>query len=169
MALNTVKTILGFLRSLLGKYTPLQPRAESLDDIYNYLEIDSRISTSGQPTGRQFELVRAAGFGDVINLAPHNAENALADEPGALAALGLDYTHIPVDFTRPTEADFEAFCMQMEARQGRKVWVHCAANMRVSAFIYRYRCEVLGEDPLVARRDLSRIWEPYGVWKTFVS
>ena len=169
MALNTVKTTLGYIRSLLGKHTPLQFRAESLDDIYNYLEIDGRISTSGQPTERQFELVKAAGFGDVINLAPHNAENALEDEAGVLASLGLDYTHIPVDFTNPTPEDFEKFCAQMAARQDRKVWVHCAANMRVSAFMYRYRCEVMGEDPQAARKDMSRIWEPFGVWKAFVS
>lgn len=36
-----------------------------------------------------------------------------------------------------------------------KVWVHCAANMRVSAFIYRYRCTVLGEDRDTAARDLQ--------------
>lgn len=169
MALNTVKTTLGYIRSLLGKYTPLQFRAESLGDIYNYLEINGRISTSGQPTEQQFELVKAAGFGDVINLAPHNAENALDDEAEVLVALGLGYTHIPVDFTNPTQADFEEFCVQMETKQGRKLWVHCAANMRVSAFIYRYRCEVQGEDQRTAREDLSRIWEPFGVWKDFVS
>lgn len=169
MALSTVKTTLGYFRSLLGKYTPLQLRAQSLDDIYNYLEISDSISTSGQPTERQFALVKAAGFGDIINLAPHDAENALDDEAGTLVGLGLGYTHIPVDFRNPTQVDFEAFCDQMKSMEGRKVWVHCAANMRVSAFIYRYRCEVLGEEPGSVGEDLARIWEPFGVWKDFVA
>ncbi len=133
MALNTVRTTLGYLRSLLGKYTPTQFRAESLDDIYNYLSLNDRISTSGQPTERQFALVKAAGFADVINLAPHDAENALDDEAGVLEGLGLAYTHIPVNFARPTEKKFEAFCERMGELEDRKVWVHCAANMRVSA------------------------------------
>ena len=66
-------------------------------------------------------------------------------------------------------ADFEALCTQMQAKQDRKIWVHCAANMRVSAFINRYRCEVPGEAPRVAGEALSRIWEPFGVWKKFVT
>lgn len=169
MALNTVKTTLGYIRSLFGKYTSLQFRARSLDDIYNYLEISDSVSTSGQPTEQQFALVKAAGFDDIINLAPHNAENALDDEAGVLAGLGLGYTHIPVDFSKPTQEDFEAFCERMQNIRGAKVWVHCAANMRVSAFVYRYRCEILGEDRGIAGEDLARIWEPFGVWKKFVS
>lgn len=169
MGLNTARTTLGYLRSLLGKYTPLQFRADSLGDIYNYLVLSDRISTSGQPTERQFALVKSAGFEDVINLAPHDAENALDDEAGVLEGLGVSYTHIPVNFQRPTQANFETFCARMGELEGRRVWVHCAANMRVSAFMYRYRCEVLGEEPQAAREDMSRIWEPFGVWKDFVS
>ncbi|NQX88997.1 MAG: protein tyrosine phosphatase family protein [Halioglobus sp.] len=168
MALNTVKTTVGYLRTLLGKYTPLRLHAESLDDIYNYIEISATISTSGQPSAEQFELVKAAGFMDVINLAPHDAENALDDEANVMAQLGLFYTHIPIDFRHPTQADFDRFCGEMTALRDRKVWVHCAANMRVSAFIYRYRCEILGDDCSVARQDLARIWTPFGVWKKFV-
>ena len=56
----------------------------------------------------------------------------------------------------------------LSEREGRKVWVHCAANMRVSAFVYRYRTEVLGESASVAAEDLRRIWEPTGVWRAFL-
>ena len=49
-----------------------------------------------------------------------------------------------------------------------QLWVHCAANMRLSAFMYRYRVCVLGVDKRVARSDLNKIWEPFGVWKKFV-
>ena len=57
----------------------------------------------------------------------------------------------------------------MEDCAGEKTWVHCAANMRVSAFIYRYRCAVLGEAEQVAKQDLEKIWQPFGNWKTFLS
>jgi protein tyrosine phosphatase (PTP) superfamily phosphohydrolase (DUF442 family) len=166
--LNTIRTTVGYLRSLLGKYTPLEFRAESLEAIYNYLEISERICTSGQPTEQQFSIIKAGGFDDVINLAPHDAENAIDDEAAVLANLGMSYTHIPVNFARPTQADFDAFCASMRGLQEKRVWVHCAANMRVSAFVYRYRRDVIGEEHSVVVEDLSRIWQPFGVWKDFV-
>jgi hypothetical protein len=50
-----------------------------------------------------------------------------------------------------------------------KIWVHCAANMRASAFIYRYRCSVMKEEESIARQDIEKIWQPFGVWKNFLS
>ena len=167
MALNTVKTALGFLKSLLGKYTPLEIKSESLQDIYNYLEIGEFISTSGQPTEKQFITIRDAGFENVINLAPLNTENSLKNESEILANLGINYIHIPVDFSNPTEENYNDFEGHMKAFTGKNVWVHCAANMRVSAFIYRYRCNVLGEQCQSAKKELSKIWVPFGVWKEF--
>jgi len=169
VALNTLKTTFGFFRTLLGKYTTIEFRSDSVQDIFNYLRISEYISTSGQPTEKQFALVKAAGFEDVINLAPHNVENSLANEAEVLSALGINYIHIPVDFGNPTDADFSEFCSVLKSLENKKVWVHCAANMRVSAFIYRYRCTVLGEQSSSAKNELSEIWEPSGVWKDFVS
>lgn len=96
------------------------------------------------------------------------AENSLEDERTAVTSLGMEYVHIPVDFKNPTNADFEKFCAAMESVQNRRVLVHCAANMRASCFTYRYRCQVLGEDPARALRDMYRIWVPTGVWKKFM-
>lgn len=169
MALNTLKTTLGFFRTLVGKYTPIEFRSDSVQDIFNYLRISEHISTSGQPTEKQFSLVKAAGFEHVINLAPHNVENSLANEAEVLSALGINYLHIPVDFGNPTDADFSEFSGFLKSLENKKVWVHCAANMRVSAFMYRYRCKVLGEQSSSARKDLSEIWEPFGVWKDFTT
>lgn len=77
--------------------------------------------------------------------------------------------HIPVDFSKPTEQNFTDFVSSMQAASAQKTWVHCAANMRVSAFIYRYRCDVLGENKSTAKQALKQIWEPVGVWKTFIA
>lgn len=169
MSFNTVKTTLGFIKSLLVKYTPLDTKSDSLQDIYNFLTISELVNTSGQPSEKQFALIKEAGFEHVINLAPHNAENSLKDEAKILSNLDITYTHIPVDFSHPTTEDFEAFSSHMQGLIGKKVWVHCAANMRVSAFIYRYRCNVLGESAQNAKQALSKIWEPYGVWKAFIA
>ena len=74
-----------------------------------------------------------------------------------------------MDFQHPTDEDFKRFCQEMERVGPEPVWVHCAANMRVSAFVYRYRRDVLGEDPRALEGDLHRIWEPFGVWKDFIA
>ena len=168
MPSNTFKTVCGFWLTILRKYLPVQRDARTLADIYNYVPIAPALATSGQPTEKQFALIRDAGFTTVVNLAPHHVENALKDEAAVLAGLGLRYVHLPVDFKNPTDADFERFAASLQAARDEKVWVHCAANMRVSAFVYRYRCAVLGENPAVAAGDLEKIWKPYGVWKAFV-
>ena len=167
--LNTVKTILGFLATLITRYTPLDLSENSLEGIFNFLPISQSVFTSGQPTEAQFKLIKQAGFQRVINLAPHGVENALADEAGTLHALELLYVHIPVDFGNPTEDDFTQFCAAMEKAEGEHTWVHCAANMRVSAFLFRYRRDILGNDPQRAEQDLHRIWKPSGVWKRFLA
>jgi hypothetical protein len=48
------------------------------------------------------------------------------------------------------------------------VHVHCIANYRVSAFVYRYRRTILGMDEARARADLDRVWQPDPVWKEFI-
>lgn len=166
---NTLKTIGGYLYSLLEGILPFKLSRNSLKGIYNYLVIDQNISTSGQPTQAQFLSIQQAGFQQIVNLAPHNAENALPDEASYLSGIGLPYQHIPVDFSNPSQMDYEKFVHAMNDNIDRKVWIHCAANMRVSAFIYRYRCAELGVDPSSAKRDLEKIWEPFGVWAKFVN
>jgi uncharacterized protein (TIGR01244 family) len=168
-ATNTLKTVLGFLSTMITRHTPLDLSRGDLEGIFNYLPIGESIATSGQPTETQFHFVRDAGYRHVINLAPHDAENALPDEAATLGSLGIDYVHIPVHFKNPTEADFAQFCDAMARVGTAPVFVHCAANMRVSAFIYRYRRDVLQEDPDSLEDDLHRIWRPFGVWKDFIA
>ena len=138
------------------------------ESIYNWRRLDARLSTSGQPSEAQLAALAASGVGHVINLAPHNHRNALPDEAASVAALGMRYVHIPVDFSAPTEADFVAFCTAMAELSGDKIHVHCAANYRVSAFIYRYRRDVLRMDAAAARADMDAVWQPTGVWVSFV-
>lgn len=104
----------------------------------------------------------------MINLGLHSHEKALADEAASVTALGIAYVHIPVDFKNPTEADLSAFYAAMEAVDGRTAHVHCIANYRVSAFLYRWRVDRLGWDPADARPDLDAIWRPEGVWAALV-
>ena len=168
--LNTLKTILGFLVSVIDKYSPLKLRGDSIEDIYNYLRISDTLSISGQPTENQFYSIRDAGYKTVINLAPYDViENPLKNEEAIVIKLGMKYVHIPVIFLKPTQEDFDTFVNTMQKACGGKIWVHCGANMRASAFSYKYRISVLGEDKQTAIWDLREIWEPFGAWKKFLS
>jgi len=153
---------------MLRKLTGVGLRANRLDAVYNYRKISDRLHTSGQPSAGQFSAIRDAGFKHIVNLAPHGTENALADEAAVLSALGLEYFHIPVDFNNPTEEDFAQFVAILQAQENQPLWVHCAANMRVSVFIYRYRRDILKEAEELIRKDLNAIWEPFGVWRKFL-
>ena len=85
-----------------------------------------------------------------------------------MAALGIDYSHIPVDFAAPAEADFARFRETMATLAGARVHVHCIANMRVSAFLYRWRRDDLGWSEAEARPPMEAIWRPGGVWARFI-
>src|SRR5262245_37755800 len=110
-----------------------------LCEIYNFRIIGDGLGTAGQPTESQFQAIRETGFEVVINPALPTSDNALANEGSVVTGLGMSYVHIPVDFKTPTAENFRAFCRVMEAFDGRRVFVHCAANKRVSAFVFLYR------------------------------
>ncbi|MBG0794265.1 protein tyrosine phosphatase family protein [Methylocystis sp. H62] len=136
-------------------------------DIYNWLRLDARTTTSGQPTQAQFDEIAALGVREVINLAPATSEKALKNEAEILAALGLRYTYIPVDFQNPTEEDFDRFRAAFESAGESATHVHCIANYRVSAFLYLYRISA-GVEEARARADLDRIWTPNPIWAGFI-
>src|SRR5262249_9483708 len=132
------------------------------ETIYNWRRLDERITTSGQPTEPQLADIQALGVRAVVNLGLHTHEKALPDEAASVSRLGMTYIHIPVDFQDPTEQDFEQFCSAMADLHDVPVHVHCIANYRVSAFLYRYRRDVLGMQDAQARTDLEAIWHPEG-------
>jgi protein tyrosine phosphatase (PTP) superfamily phosphohydrolase (DUF442 family) len=137
-------------------------------DIYNWQRLDERLTSSGQPSEAQLAAIRDLGVTHVVNLGLHSHEKALPDEAASVARLGMRYTHIPVDFDAPTEADFARFCAVMAEIGDQPAHVHCIANMRVSAFFYRYRRDLLGWDEAQARAAMESLWRPGGVWAGFI-
>lgn len=141
-----------------------------LEAIYNYRQVTPQLATSGQPDEPELAAIAAAGYTVVINLALHdNPRYSLADEAGAVASLGMHYIHIPVQFDAPTDADLESYFAAMDNNRDAKIWVHCAANKRVSVFLglYRHlRCGVAVEEAFSLQRE---IWTPDAVWSAFLA
>lgn len=136
--------------------------------IHNWLRIDSRLTTSGQPSESELAEIAALGVRYVINLGLSSHEKALPDEAATVGALGMTYLHIPIDFQHPTEADYQQFSSALTQTKDAATHVHCIANYRVSALLYRYRRDVLGVDEAIARADLARIWTPNDIWTALI-
>jgi len=142
--------------------------ADAIASITNYLAISKSIGTAGQPLPAQFKLIRQAGYQIVINLALPDSKNALPNEGELVASLGMIYIHIPVQWEKPAQADFTHFARVMDAFQGKKVFIHCALNMRVSCFLFCYRVLNNTGSEEDARKDMFSIWQPNLVWEVFM-
>jgi protein tyrosine phosphatase (PTP) superfamily phosphohydrolase (DUF442 family)/GNAT superfamily N-acetyltransferase len=140
-----------------------------LSAIRYFLRLSSNVATSGQPEPAEFDAIAAAGFDCVINLALPSSTHALSDEAALVAAQSMEYVHIPVEWEAPRFEDFARFAAALRARAGRRLFAHCAMNMRVSAFMYLHRTLVEGVPPDEAAQALHRIWEPDERWRAFMS
>ena len=141
----------------------------ALDDIKNFVAVSDRLGTAGQPSEAQLSEVAAAGFEVVVNLGLLDPRYCLPDEAATVASLGLAYHHIPVDFNAPQTDDLERFFTVMEASREKKVFVHCAANYRVSSFVALYGEARLGWSAEQGDTHIRRIWEPNETWSRFLA
>jgi uncharacterized protein (TIGR01244 family) len=141
---------------------------DALQGIYNYRRLTEEIATAGQPSEEELAAVARVGFEVVVNLALHDAEYSLPDERQTVESLGLSYVHIPVVWERPLSSDLERFFKAMDKLAGRKLFIHCAANKRVSVFMALYRQLRQGWSAEAVMPDVLAIWEPDDVWRRFL-
>lgn len=139
-----------------------------MEPIKNYYLISDEIATSGQPTAAQFNDIAKAGYQVIINLALPSSDQAIVDEGAIVTRLGMIYLHLPVIWDAPKVEDLQFFCQVMESLKKRKVWVHCALNMRVSCFMYLYRKLFLKLPEAQARYPMTQLWQPNSVWQQFI-
>jgi len=114
--------------------------------ITNYIQASDQLASSGQPDKHQFRYIAKAKYQLIVNLAMPNSENTIPEEGYIVAALKIVYVHIPVPFETPNVDHLKAFIRVMTAFSDHRVWVHCALNYRVSAFLYQYKRLVRGRD-----------------------
>ncbi len=167
--MNRVENIYNFLKLLISNTLLINFVGNRLEDIYNFLKLSDSVATAGQPTKEQFPAISKSGYQVVVNLALPESLNALPDEQAIVEAQGIEYFHIPVIWENPTLEDIKNFFTVMETNVDKNVFVHCAANMRVSAFMYLYRLiheHISDED---AKRDLHQIWVPNEIWQKFIT
>jgi protein tyrosine phosphatase (PTP) superfamily phosphohydrolase (DUF442 family) len=140
-----------------------------MTEILNFRAVDGSLATSGLPTEEQLRTIADEGFEVVINLAlDNNPPYSLRGEAGIVGSLGMDYIHIPVNFSSPTAEDLEKFCDAMDTNGSRKRFVHCAMNKRASVFVGLHRVLRLKWDREAAFDLVRSLWEPDAVWQAFI-
>lgn len=142
----------------------------STRDIFNFIQVNDRLATGGQPTEDQLRDAAAEGYTAVINLAPVNPPYTPKDEAGLVQSLGMEYVYIPVDWNNPTDSDYVAFEMAMSRLSGAKLLIHCAANFRVTAFYSLYARRHLGWTKEQGETFRAQIWagSDYPIWEAFI-
>ena len=141
-----------------------------ITEIYNFLSISHILSTSGQPTELQLQALADEGYEVIINLALHDDPRySLQDQTRVVEDLGMKYIHIPVQFDAPTKNDLSTFFDAMEANAEKKIHIHCAANMRVTAFLGLYLLVKKGVPKEQAFAPMQSIWKPNETWSSFIA
>ncbi|HJR82170.1 MAG TPA: protein tyrosine phosphatase family protein [Anaerolineales bacterium] len=140
------------------------------EDIRNFLPFSEHLFTGGMPKAEQLTDAAQRGVELVINLAPHDALDALPNEKELVTSLGMQYINIPVNWSTPTQDGLDRFLRAMDENEGKKILVHCQANFRASAFASLYRILRQGWKAEDAMEVMHTIWdeEDYPMWKLFI-
>ena len=141
----------------------------NIEAISHYVQLTERIATSGQPTEAQFSDIARCGYMAVINLAMPDSAGAMDNEGAIVTSQGLSYFHIPVPFGAPEKRHLAVFIKLMAALEGERVWVHCAKNYRVSAFMFHHQKWMHKLSAEEARPIIYNDWRPDKVWQAFLA
>lgn len=124
--------------------------------------------TSGQLSADDIARLPELGVRNVINLALPSSTYALKGEAELVTGLGMNYIHLPVTWEAPEAEQLRKFFVILHSLGQEPTWVHCARNMRVSAFVFLYRRLCLGEPEEAASFPMREVWEPNPIWQEFI-
>lgn len=139
-------------------------------ELLNFHQITPRIGTAGHPKATDFPSIAAEGYEVVINLAMHDADDAITEEGSLVSKAGMSYFHLPVPWEAPTADHLKTFIGIMDALEDKKILVHCQVNARVSAFMLKY-LTFKGVAETEATTPLMEKWLPQmdDNWKAFLA
>lgn len=137
-------------------------------DAENIYPVFDWLWTSGQLSETDISMLPARGIETVINLALPTSSPALPGEADYVTREGMNYIQIPVEWEHPELQQLIAFFGVLKAFEGRRIWVHCAKNMRVSAFVFLYRRLCLEQPEAASSHPMQDIWVPNPIWQVFI-
>lgn len=149
------------------EYTRNSPHV--MESIIDCRQLSSNLTTGGQPDRNQLHHIANAGYDVVINLGLADTEYAIPDEKQILESHGIHYIHIPVEFEAPEVKHYREFSMILNTLQHKKVFIHCAANKRVSVFIALFLILERDQPYAQATAELESCWQPNATWREFIA
>jgi len=111
---------------------------QDFPNIKNFLRINDKICTGGQPSLDDLARLKADGVKAVINLRQPSEFNA-EEEAAKAKELGLRYFHSPFDGANPKSEAADEFLKVMADPDNRPMFIHCTTANRVGGFWMIYR------------------------------
>lgn len=119
--------------SFLVVLTSPAPAQEAAPPIRNFLRVNEKFCTGGQPRLEHLEMLKKDGVKAIINLRKPS-EHRAAEEEAKAKELGLRYFNIPVATGEPKEEQVEEFLRITDDVENQPAFIHCTAAIRVGAF-----------------------------------
>jgi len=148
--------------------TSMPLAADELAEITNYREYSEVLSSSGQPTEAQLQLLKDAGFERVVFLAYSDSQGSIANADSLIEKLDMEFVHVPVNWEAPQKSDFYLFSGAINRGSNKRTLVHCQVNFRASAFSFLYRVLYKNVDMGDAKSDLDSVWVPNATWRKLI-
>lgn len=98
----------------------------------NARPVNQLFAVAGQVTPEQLEQAAQEGFKSVLNVRSPHEPGFVAEEPQQAAALGLDYSHAPLQVDEVTIDQLTHILEELE-QLPKPTLIHCAGGMRASA------------------------------------
>ncbi len=130
--------------------------------------IHPNLMTSALPAAEDFARMAKQGYEIVISMCQDIDSETLKGEDDLVSKAGMRYIHLPVTFVAPTLDDYELLRDILRSVQDRKVWLHCARNWRVSAFMIIYHIVEMSMLHSEAEEIAHRIWQPDETWQALI-
>ena len=155
----------------------MTPAFADISEARNFHQFEPTVLTSGQPSADQLSEAADDGIEVVINLVPESEGIYNPQEGEILAAQGVEYIHVPVNWRDPKSEEFQNFLNAMDRVGDRKVLVHCWANARASALVAAHRAITAPDTRAAELEQLETIWSDVAgydfarntVWQTFLA
>lgn len=107
--------------------------AQDASSIKNYLRLNEKVCTGGQPTMEELAALKQQGIRTIINLRQPTEYNS-AEEEAKARELGLRYINIPVNSADPKPEQVEEFLRVTDDPANQPAFIHCGSANRVGAF-----------------------------------
>lgn len=136
-------------------------------NILNFFQYNDKLASGAQPNAEQITLLKEQGFEAIVNISTPSAKNALSNEAQMVEKLKMDYVHFPVDCSNLRPFHFETFKGIMNGLEGKKVFVHCGANIKSSNLLFMYHVLEKGLNKEASYKVLTQIQTPEAKWYSY--